>query len=67
MRRLPYIVVVKVNVRIQMIIRKGLEWKPPRLRATEVAKMVYQGVHRRRARRTKLLFSFWSFFRTVQA
>jgi hypothetical protein len=55
MRRLPYIVVAKLNVKIQRIIRKGLEWKPTSVTGTEVAEMVYQGVHWRRARRLVLI------------
>jgi Transposase DDE domain group 1 len=55
MRRLPYIVVAKLNVKIQRIIRKGVQWKPTPVAGTEVTEMVYQGVHWRRARRLVLI------------
>ena len=52
---LRYIVVAKLNVKIQKIIKKDLQWSATPIPGTEVAQMNYQGRNWSRARRVILI------------
>jgi Transposase DDE domain group 1 len=54
-RGLRYIVVAKLNIKIQKIIKKDLQWSATAIPGTEVAQMNYQGRNWSRARRLILI------------
>jgi hypothetical protein len=54
-RRLPYIVVAKLNVKIQRLITRDTVWQPSGLEGTEVAEVVHESPSWSRARRIVLL------------
>ena len=54
-RGLGYIVVAKLNIKIQKIIKKDVQWSGTPIAGTEVAQMNYQGRNWSRARRLILI------------
>ena len=54
-RGLSYIVVAKLNIKIQKIIKKDIQWSATPIAGTEVAQMNYQGRNWSRARRLILI------------
>ena len=54
-RRLPYVVVARLQEKIQTLLRSDLKWKPTEVSGMEVAESVYQAAGWKRARRLILI------------